>query len=617
MILKNAGIGVPLVLALGGSLIGCHREAPGGGAKVPVVAQLDVTRDSAHAAFDNLVLIVIDTLRSDHLPGYGYERETAPFLARLGREGVAVQGYSSSSWTRPSMATLFSGLHPQEHQVVERGDGLPAGVHLLGEVLKQAGFTGVGYSSNLNAGSDVGFAKGFARFHDHSTETEGWPDGPVVTTAALRLLEGAQPPYLFYVHYIDPHDPYIPKVPWGGDKASPYLQPTQIFQGEIEQTPAVVQRMVDQYDGEILEVDGAIETLLAELDRRSLLERTLVVVTSDHGEEFGEHGSFGHGQTLYEESIAVPLIFWSKDWSPDRSAEALPAFHHVDLLPTILEALGVEAGLEVSGRSRFEEIARGEMAPQPRQMYFHLDLDGHAVLAVRDGDNKLIHRRAHPRRQLFDLSSDPGESAPLLDSAILPDLLDTLIAHHNSFEASAERRVTMDLSVEQLGELRALGYIESDTPVSDLTRRSMPSRLEVYDSRINGLFGDEALADLVIRLRPDPKHPQTLGGWGETGGRVVLSPEGGAVVLGGLEEASHLHVAGELDGESATLWVSVQGQPIDHLELSSGRFQTALELPEGLATRPPVFVDFEVSLKSTDSAIVVTEVVLRKKAFWR
>lgn len=425
--------------------------------------------------FDNLVVVMVDTLRSDHLPGYGYERDTAPYLARLGDEGIQLQGYAVTSWTKPSVASLLTGLHPQRHQAISRSDRLPPEAPYLPEILSNRGFRTAAYIGNLNAGRKWGFDRGFQSYDQANGARK--MDGFRVTNRALDLARGLQPPYFFFVHYVDPHDPYRPRRPWGaeGRPAQGYFQP-RALQGRAEPvTPEEMQQLRDQYDGEILEVDQEIERLLRELRNRGLLERTLVVVTADHGEEFGEHGGLTHGRTLHEEMLQVPFILWSEEGLPHRRSEE--AFYQLDFAPTMLEALGHPVPDGMDGLPRWRETVNGR-GQGDRDLFFHLDLEGNGILALTSSRLKLLHANRPPFNRLTDLARDPRESGePLADPEAQRRLFERLIGHHNALAGKALERRTTDLDPSLRRNLAALGYLQVDTPQHELEARAIPPRL--------------------------------------------------------------------------------------------------------------------------------------------
>jgi arylsulfatase A-like enzyme len=435
--------------------------------------------------FRNLIVVMIDTLRADHLPSYGYHRDTAPHLARMASEGIQLDGYPASSWTKPSVATLMTGHSPQRHQAIGRTDVLPEDVPYLPAWLDDRGFLTVAYVGNRNAGRKWGFGRGYDRFRQN--RPAGKPDGLEINERTLNMMQGVEPPYLLYVHYVDPHDPYEPAHPWGVEDPHdhPWIQPRRLERAQSTATEADFEAMRDQYDGEIAEVDAAIEQLLAELGARGLLEDTLVVVTSDHGEEFGEHGGMTHGQTLYEEVLHVPLILWAEArLSP--CADSRP-FHQIDLAPTLLVALGFDPPEGVEGRNRWPELADCRIEGDSEPLFFHLDLDERGALAVRRETAKVIvsaETESEPLRgQRFDLENDPEELAPSPLDASSETLLDRLLRHHEREGARAFGRTEGVLvrDSEDWRALAALGYVDESETEDELGRRVLPSSIERSD----------------------------------------------------------------------------------------------------------------------------------------
>jgi arylsulfatase A-like enzyme len=426
----------------------------------------------------NVLLIVIDTLRADHLPTYGYERNTAPFLAELATEGIALDGYAASSWTRPSIATMLTGLVPQRHQVIARSDELPADAPWLPEILHQQGFATVGYSANPNAGRRWGFARGFAGWKQNNLGKKA--DGSKVTNQFVRLAEGVAPRFFGYVLYVDPHAPYVPPEPWldPGMSTWDYVQPQGLAREKTTPDATHLDRMRRQYDGEIRDVDQQIRYLLDELRSRGLLAGTLVVITADHGEEFGERGQLSHGKTLFEESVHVPLIFWSEALAATRRTHPGGRFHLVDLAPTLAEALAIPFASDLDGTSRWSELSRNR-SPETSPMHFHLDLDQWSALALRRDDLKLIESVERSHRGLFDLEKDPGEQVPLSDAKATSDLRNELVVFHNERSAARLGRTSKDeLDAETRAQLAALGYLGSETTAEDLRRRTIPDQLD-------------------------------------------------------------------------------------------------------------------------------------------
>ncbi len=416
--------------------------------------------------FENLLLIVVDTLRSDHLPSYGYPRSTAPYLTRLAGEGIQLQGYTASSWTRPSMATLFTGLYPQRHRAIGRQDRLPAGVPFLAQVLESHGFSTSAIVTNGNVSEELGFRRGYGLYQE-MLPAEKLKAGPVVD-AALGLARELESPFYLYVHLMDPHDPYSPRTPWGAAQPAdrPYLQPQDVFRDQLPLDGEVLSRLVRQYDGEILEMDREIERLITSLAELGALDQTLVVVTADHGEEFGEHGSLAHGKTVHEEVVQVPFLLWSSGGLESYRSEA--SFHQVDFLPTVLEALGVPAPPDVDGVSWWPEIRDRRYLPR-KELLFHLELDGYRDLGLSIGSGKVVLRRAEPEALFFDLETVSGER-PRTDFGWLTRqrLWHRLWKLNRDLEARSFERETVGLVSDEVREqLEALGYVGDEAPGSD------------------------------------------------------------------------------------------------------------------------------------------------------
>ncbi len=443
-------------------LAGCRptAEPPPGASALPKPAPKSALETPA--PFENLIILMIDTLRADHLPCYGYERNTAPFVCRLAEDGLSFESYSASSWTRPSVATLLTGQPPPVHQTITRSDSLPAAIPYLPELLSEQGFVTATFVGNLNSGRRFGFARGFE--HYHQTRPTGKVDGAKVTDRGISLLPMLSGRYFLYLHYVDPHDPYRPARPWqsAGREAREHswTQPRKI--GSRPPNPREITSLIDQYDGEIREMDSEIERFLAAADAAGLLADTLVVITSDHGEEFGEHGGLTHGRTLWEEVVAVPLVLWSADGRLRPSA-GRPVLDHIDVLPTLLEALALEVPQGLAGDSRWSNLE----APRTGSRWLHLDLDDRALLASRNGDQKTIWS---PQRSLtFDLASDREEQAPrpAKRQATLH-----ILEHYLAIVTSTPPQQA-PLDDEAQAALTALGYLDPTEDTTDLGRRQL------------------------------------------------------------------------------------------------------------------------------------------------
>ncbi len=320
----------------------------------------------------NVIVIVVDTLRADHLSSYGYQRETSPFMDSLAAEGVRFENaISPSSWTQPSHASMLTGRYTYEHQaeILPLDDTYPT----IGEVLQSQGYRTGAFSANtLFFTRRQGFGRGFLRFEDNyqtpadavlnsslygylfdyyglrkALNYEGVPTRRLasdINESALDWVGADSKPFFLFINYFDVHDPYTPPEPY----RSLYGQ-TQggLVNGFVERyhpelTPAQLQSEIDAYDGSINYVDDQIQALFTDLESRGLLENTIVIVTADHGESLGEHGLLQHSASLYRQEIHVPLIMWGA---------GVPAGVVIDtpvsttgLSATILELIGANDG---------------------------------------------------------------------------------------------------------------------------------------------------------------------------------------------------------------------------------------------------------------------------------
>ena len=306
------------------------------------------------------------------------------------------------------------------------------------------------------------------------------------------MAEQLASPYFLYLHYVDPHDPYQPELPWGVTQETledhAWTQPRRLR--GLEPTESQLQSLVDQYDGEIRELDRELRRLIEGLRAQGQLDNTLVIVTSDHGEEFGEHGGLTHGRTLFEEVVAVPLIVFGLPTTGQKEAIERRSVSQVDIAATLLEALGLEQAPDHPhrGRSLWSSWTGGPSANSPIPStghYLHLDLDGRSMLGSITGATKTLWmpRANDPLGSavFYDLANDPLEQIPrqiagrnLLKeanesgdtarpTAERSHLLARLLAHHNSSSELAPSQSERTLDKETELGLRLLGYIDEAT----------------------------------------------------------------------------------------------------------------------------------------------------------
>ena len=425
----------------------------------------------------NIVIVSMDTTRADHLSVYGYERDTSPSLRALADEGMRFeQAYSPSATTAPSHASLFTSLAPIAHGVAKNGWPLEDEFETLAEILTREGYETAAVVSSYVLSERFGFSQGFGHFDaDFSQadvlEGERLWEGEVVegkfygraddtTRRALDWLdtrESPQSPFFLFVHYFDPHNPYIPP----SDFSPPFLPgPREALK---------LNRTIFFYDAILAFTDDQIGKLIAGLGHRGLEGDTFVVVTGDHGEGLMEHGHMFHGVHIYEEGVRVPLILrWPGQIPP---GVVLPGpVTLTDIAPTILGLVGAAAWQGAHGQN-IAPILRGVgglQSERPIHLYRRPYEGGEVVEGVyaegekfglRRGRWKLIEGPDEGTLELFDLEADPGERTNLVEQQ--PEVSARLRAEIKEWRGTHTRPVDAAvLSAEDRARLEALGYIE-------------------------------------------------------------------------------------------------------------------------------------------------------------
>lgn len=424
----------------------------------------------------NVILITIDTLRADHLSCYGYHRQTSPFIDSIAKQGVLFeQAYATSSWTAPSMASIFTGHFCRNHGVlhgVAKGpkaaihdqEQLTAEFHTIAEAFKSAGYTTFGVSSNGHVSKGTGFAQGFDHFKTHWFMKSPATNSTVKKWA--RLIREA-PRYFLWLHYFDPHNPYSPRMPWIKNytiQSKSYSKWTREEMGdprglieEIKKDPQALDTLVDRYDSEINYCDQYIREVFEVLQPGP---DTLIIITSDHGEAFLDHGQMMHGDTLFEEEVRIPLVV---KFPGDNISPGLVIPHPVsnrNIFATVMDFTGLLKDRAVPGKSLMPLIS-GTISAQPEDIFYELDWIGWGQ-AIRQGKWKFM---ASGRKEkgyfLFDIETDPGETRNLYHE--FPEQVKTLetslkqwLSANPEFKAP---RIKLSLDRDQENKLKTLGYL--------------------------------------------------------------------------------------------------------------------------------------------------------------
>jgi len=436
------------------TVTGGAAEAGSGVWAVPLVL---ARATSQLAAQHNVVLISLDTLRADHLSAYGYPRPTSPRIdATLAARGAVFEDVSTTfPLTSPAhmslMTGLFAGALPHTGTL---DPWTPA--RTLAEALRDAGYATGAYTENALLAGMFGFWFGFDRFVERplvgeARGTETFADG------ARFLRANRDRRFFLFLHTYKVHAPYVSSpsyAAWFRDPAD-WTGPLAARGVPPEQQP-----FVDAYDRAIREADDQVAGFLAELDRLGLTDSTYVVLLSDHGEGFGEHGFVGHGFAGHQEQLRIPLVIRGPGIAPGtRIAEPASI---VDVLPTVLDLVDV-APLDVQGRS-LKAALGGALPGAARPLPFAWI--GSDARGLRQGDWKLL-APGGGRPVAFDLARDPRERRPVVDPSVLAPQLSALAgataaddARRASLSAAEERQRTDAASERMMESLRALGYVQ-------------------------------------------------------------------------------------------------------------------------------------------------------------
>ena len=407
----------------------------------------------------NLLFVLIDTLRADRLSTYGYDRETSPTLDKLAADGVRfAENMSQSSWTKCSMASLWTGLYPVRTGVTRSPQGLPDEAQMPAEIIREAGFRTAAIWRNGWVGPGFGFSQGFEVYHsprsapiprsvrrEKPTLGVSGTDQDVINSAIEFLRAQGDERWFLYVHMMDVHQ-YV------------YDEDTALFGTTYS----------DIYDNSIRWTDRVLGSLIMDLDVRGLRDKTVIVVAGDHGEAFGEHGREGHARDVHGEVTTTPLIV-SFPFRLEPGIVVDAPTENVDLWPTLLDLLQLPSLEAVDGQSRLPEImaaARSEPAP-PRDTprFAHLDQswgrsnqEPRPMVAVREGPYRLVRPHGAPGR-LYDRTDDPREQVDVSEDE--PEVLARLQAFVDEYLETPPAPWTasdVELDDAQLEQLRALGY---------------------------------------------------------------------------------------------------------------------------------------------------------------
>jgi arylsulfatase A-like enzyme len=409
--------------AMAGEVVRLDLRGVGGSVRVvePRIVTREVGAPVPGRPVKNVVLYLIDTLRADKLQPFNpRSRVRTPGLARFVEQAAVMIGaHTQENWTKPSVATLLSSLYPWQHNAVTTEAVVPAAVRMLPELLGERGFYTGAFIANGYVSDRFGFRQGWSTYRNYVRE--GRRNAAQYVAADVLEWLDARPtdkPFFLYVHTIDPHVPYKPPRsflemydpdPYSGvvDFSGDNELLEKIKAGRIPLGPRDRQRLEALYDGEISYHDVHFNAILEGLRRRGLEDDTMFIIVADHGEEFWDHGSVGHGHSVYEELLRVPMVV-KLPGTTFGAVRIDDAVGLVDVMPTVLEALGQPLPPDLAGTS-FLPLLRGEPADAPRATVSGF-MEGWRTVVV--GRYKLIHRTIE-RMMVHDLAADPGEQTDI------------------------------------------------------------------------------------------------------------------------------------------------------------------------------------------------------------
>ena len=422
----------------------------------------------ASGEMHNIILILIDTLRADHVGCHGYHRSTTPNLDRFASDAVLFKNaISPAPWTTPTVASIFTGQYPHvlgyEDQAIVLDEKFPC----LAEILRNSGYATGGIIAHAYISGSFGIGQGFDTYDEENAQGHGHVSSPSVTDKAIAFVEANKDSQFFlFVHYFDPHCDYIlhEEYDYYRDYHGPVVSGETIYTLR-EMAPSMtaedVRYLNALYDSEIRFTDEHVGRFLAVLKEYGLYENSLVIIVADHGEEFLERGDhwIGHTKTVYQELIHVPLLIRLPGESASRVIDQYVGL--VDLAPTILSL----NGLKMPDGYKHDGVVlkfAGGMTPEPRPVFSETMRWGTYQTLIRDG-LKLIYDPTSDTARLFDLAEDPGETRDIGGDNLTTLRRMQTELHQWDYDMRLRRTdiktQSPKLSREQVDQLKSLGYI--------------------------------------------------------------------------------------------------------------------------------------------------------------
>jgi len=461
--------------------------------RVPVLTGLDAPTASPAADKRNVILITVDTWRPDRLGLYGSPRPTSPWLEKMAEEAVVFErAIAPSSWTWPTMVSLISGVHPRAHGAIKPGCALCEKADTLAEVFHDAGYrTGFAGSNQYFEVQDSGFRQGF-EFYFAAGDA---PASRVLEYMGYFLEGAAEETFFLHLHLFDPHCPYDPsedtlarmrevpmpvpesdertEITWKSVGHACHAVPPMPRDQDIEQEDHPLSsdpaEFLDHYDGELAETDYALRLVRAMLAASELWDDSWVVITGDHGEEFGEHGHVGHGKNVFASTTWVPLIIRPPGGTEGRRVSTPVSL--VDIAPTLAAGEGLDVPLSWQGRDLGPAL-RGEDLPNLPVLAETRYLDDWTMGLIVDDDRRFTVGGLLPIARMYD-AAEPLDGANLLaqddpevrmQAAILAARLRSELRMQG--EGAICEGATQVLDPSDWQQLKSLGYTSDVDPAN-------------------------------------------------------------------------------------------------------------------------------------------------------
>jgi len=447
----------------------------------------------------NIVLISIDALRADHLSCYSYERETSPNIDKIAEKGILFENViAPSSWTVPSMVSLFTSVYPINHGVISgflsnnkvyKQEVLSDKLTTLAEILKENGYATFGVASNLHLSEKSGLARGFDYFKCLPFLPAPYVNG---TIHSWEDEIKKSDKFFLWVHYFDPHLPYIARKPWIEQYTSKEMTEKLNFSKKhrdelselipvFKKYPQTLSNLIALYDSEINYVDSYLGELIEKFE---LDKNTLIIITSDHGEGFLEHGMLGHGNSLYKETTQIPLIIKLPHSTKKETVKRY--VNLVDIMPSILHISSIALPEHTLGESLWEKKGlifwlKKMFSRNDASNYNFSELDKKSILkTIMTSKWKYIYNYQDKTEQLYNIKSDLLELNNLTDKNIRQrnKLKEQLLNWVSNSKTYPTKRQAIQLSPIEKEKLETLGYLSTQEPGLKKSQKHLRAKRE-------------------------------------------------------------------------------------------------------------------------------------------